>query len=218
MKNSILISLLLLLTACGPAGRWIAEDESGAATLTVRGDTLEIVAPAGLTLWYSEPLRGDYRISYDACVVMEQGTHDRLADLNCFWAASDPAHPDDFFARTAWRGGVFRRYNSLDLFYVGYGGNDNTTTRFRRYYGTLYGAADEEVKPLAGEYTDPAYLLQPNRPLHIEITVNGSRTSYAVDGRTLFFRSIRPGEGDGYFGLRLLSNHTLVCGFKIEYL
>ncbi|WP_418992159.1 DUF6250 domain-containing protein [Alistipes sp.] len=217
MKCFALIGLLWL-AACGSAERWIAEDESGAVTLTRRGDTLEIVAPAGLTLWYAEPLGGDYRISYDATVLMEQRPHDRLADLNCFWAASDPLHPDDFFARSSWRGGVFARYNSLDLFYVGYGGNDNTTTRFRRYYGLRYGAPNDEVKPLAGEYTDPEFLLRPNRPLHIEITVEGSRTAFAVDGRMLFSRRIEPGEGDGYFGLRLLSNRTLVSGFKIERL
>ena len=40
-----------------------------------------------------------------------------------------PRHPDDFFARSAWRNGEFKNYNTLDLYYVGYGGNDNGTTR-----------------------------------------------------------------------------------------
>lgn len=209
---------LLLLAACSSRPQWIAEDESGTAQLIRRGDTLEIVAPAGLTLWYAEPLRGCYRISYDAQVLLEGGPHDRLADLNCFWAASDPAHPDDFFARSAWRGGVFRRYNSLNLFYVGYGGNDNTTTRFRRYRGTRFGAPDEEVKPLLGEYTDPAHLLRPDRWVHLEISVAPDRTTYSADGVVLFSSALAPCEGAGYFGLRLLANHTRISGFKIEYL
>ena len=91
-----------LLAACNHSGRWISESEGGSASLAERGDTLEIVAPEGLTLWYPEPLSGDYRIRYDATVVIGCGAHDRLADLNCFWAASDPQHPDDFFARSAW--------------------------------------------------------------------------------------------------------------------
>ncbi len=86
-----------LLAACNHSGRWISESEGGPASLAERGDTLEIVAPEGLTLWYPEPLSGDYRIRYDATVVIGSGAHDRLADLNCFWAASDPQHPDDFF-------------------------------------------------------------------------------------------------------------------------
>ena len=188
-----------LLAACNHSGRWISESEGGPASLAERGDTLEIVAPEGLTLWYPEPLSGDYRIRYDATVVIGGGAHDRLA-------------------RSAWRAGTFARYNSLDLFYVGYGGNDNTTTRFRKYHGRRFGAPADEVKPLLGQYTDTAHLLRPNRPLRIEITVAGGRTTYAADGEVLFSRELAPGEGDGYFGLRLLANHTLIANFGIERL
>lgn len=149
-------------------------------------------------------------------MLVEGGPHDRLADLNCFWAASDPEHAEDFFARSEWRGGIFARYNSLDLLYVGYGGNENSTTRFRRYYGQRFGAPADEVKPLIGEYTDAGHLLVANRPLRIEIAVTGDRTSYSVNGEELFSRKLAPGEGDGYFGLRLLSNRTRIVGFRIE--
>ena len=207
-----------LLVACSPDSRWVFESEGGPVTFAERGDTIEIVAPKGLTLWLSKPLSGNYRIRYDATVVIGGGPHDRLADLNCFWAASDPEHPGDFFARSAWRGGTFANYNSLDLFYVGYGGNDNTTTRFRKYHGTRFGAPADEGKPLLGEYTDPAHLLRPNRPLRIEITVADGKTTYSADGEVLFSRELAPGEGDGYFGLRLLTNHTLIANFTIEKL
>lgn len=120
MKISALITLLLPIF-CGSAGKWIAEDESGAARLSQRDGTLEIVAPRGLTL------RDDCRIRYDAAVVSDGGEHDRLADLNCFRAASAPNIP-------------------------------------------------------------------------------------------MISLPVRHGESDGYFGLRLLSNHTFISGFKIEYL
>ena len=74
------------------------------------------------------------------------------------------------------------------------------------------------MKPLLGQYTDTAHLLRPNRPLRIEITVAGGRTTYAADGEVLFSRELAPGEGDGYFGLRLLANHTLIANFGIERL
>ena len=216
MKRFAILLSAVLTVGCGGSATWIAEDETGGATLAERGDTLEITAPAGLTLWYATPLRGSYRIVYEATVLVEGGPHDRLADLNCFWAASDPEHAEDFFARSEWRGGIFARYNSLDLLYVGYGGNENSTTRFRRYYGQRFGAPADEVKPLIGGYTDAGHLLVANRPLRIEIAVTGDRTSYSVNGEELFSRKLAPGEGDGYFGLRLLSNRTRIVGFRIE--
>lgn len=72
------------------------------------------------------------------------------------------------------------------------------------------------MKPLIGEYTDAGHLLVANRPLRIEIAVTGDRTSYSVNGEELFSRKLAPGEGDGYFGLRLLSNRTRIVGFRIE--
>ena len=216
MKKFATLFFAVVLLGCGRSTEWIAEDESGDSRLVRDGDTLEITAPKGLTLWYPERLAGDYRITYEATVLMEEGPCDRLSDLNCFWAAEDPEHGDDFFARTSWRGGIFERYNSLDLFYVGYGGNGNTTTRFRRYYGNRYGAPADEVKPLIGEYTDASHLLVANRPIRIEITVDSGRTTFRVDGEELFSRKLSPGEGDGYFGLRLLNNRTRIVNFRIE--
>lgn len=218
MTNRILLFLLTgLLSACGEPPMWVVEDQTDTAVITQRGDTTEIVAPSGLTLWHPQHLSGDYRISYTARMIIDGGAHDRLSDLNCFWAARDPKNPEKFFTRTLWRDGIFHNYNSLDLFYVGFGGNENTTTRFRRYYGEHFGVKNAEVKPLIAEYTDSTHLLSPNRDYHIVISVAANRTSYSVNGEELFTRTLKPGEGEGYFGLRLLENHTLIYGFKIEY-
>ena len=104
--------------------------------------------------------------------------YDRLSDLNCFWAANDPKYPDDLFARSQWRDGIFKNYNTLNLFYVGYGGNDNSTTRFRRYKGEYFGVADDKVKPLLKEYTDASHLLL--SLIHISEPTRLGMISYAV--------------------------------------
>ena len=136
---------------------WVVEDSSGKVEITCIGDTMDIVSPDGLSLWYKERLTGNYEITYRVQVVVENGSYDRLSDLNCFWGADDPRHPDDFFARSAWRNGEFKNYNTLDLYYVGYGGNDNGTTRFREYHGEYYGVDDAKIKPILKEYTDAAH-------------------------------------------------------------
>ena len=53
--------------------KWIAEDESGDSRLVQRGDTLEITAPKGADALVSGTVCGDYRITYEATVLMEEG-------------------------------------------------------------------------------------------------------------------------------------------------
>ena len=54
------------------------------------GDTMDIVSPDGLSLWYKERLTGNYEITYRVQVVVENGSYDRLSDLNCFWGPMTP--------------------------------------------------------------------------------------------------------------------------------
>ena len=82
----------------------------------VSGDTLDITAPKGLTLWYNKRLTGDYEISYRIKMLMQGGKYDRLSDLNCFWGANDPEHPENLHAQAAWRKGIFQHYKSLSCF------------------------------------------------------------------------------------------------------
>lgn len=75
--------------------QWKIEDASHALQIIERADTLELIVPDGLTMWYRQRLTGDYEISYRICMVMQGGKYDRLSDLNCFWAANDPKYSDD---------------------------------------------------------------------------------------------------------------------------
>lgn len=195
---------------------WTLEDHSGKAHIVTSNDTLEITTPKGLTLWYNQRLTGDYEISYRVKMPMQGSRYDRLSDLNCFWGANDPENPNDLFARSEWRNGVFQHYKTLTLFYVGYGGNHNSTTRFRRYFGSTAKTDDALSRPVIKEYTDKAHLLLPDKWYHIQIRVEKGITTYRVNGEELFRLSIKEHEGDGHFGLRLLENHVLFTDFQIN--
>jgi len=52
-------------------------------------------------------------------------------------------------------------------------------------------------------------LLIPNKWYDIKIRVEKGITTYSVNGEELFRLPVKENEGDGYFGLRLLENHTL---------
>lgn len=220
--NYLFILSVLLCTACTKSNmtldKWVAEDHSKAVSLELKQDIIEIISPDGLTLWYDQYLEGSYKISYDIMMVMEGGKYDRLSDMNCFWAAKDPKFPQNIYERAEWRDGVFKNYNTLELFYVGYGGNYNTTTRFREYYGGDFSMDSPKVKPLVKEYNDTENLLKPNKWYRVELVVKGGITTYSINGKQLFERTLDHNNGEGYFGLRLLENHILFTNFEVEQL
>lgn len=195
---------------------WKVESESPDYKVTFIGDTAEIVSPKGLTLWRKEKMSGRVTIEYDACVVVEK-EGDRLSDLNCFWMASDPTCPDNIWKREKWRNGIFLNCYSLQLYYMGYGGNYNSTTRFRRYDGNEAGITDPKVRPaIWKEYTDADHLLKANHWYHIKITNEDNRISYYIDGKQLVdFRDAEP-LTEGWFGFRTTLSRTRITNFRYE--
>lgn len=195
---------------------WKVESESPDYKVTFIGDTAEIVSPKGLTLWRKEKMSGRVTIEYDACVVVEK-EGDRLSDLNCFWMASDPTYPDNIWKREKWRNGIFLNCYSLQLYYMGYGGNYNSTTRFRRYDGNEAGITDPKVRPaIWKEYTDADHLLKANHWYHIKITNEDNRISYYIDGKQLVdFRDAEP-LTEGWFGFRTTLSRTRITNFRYE--
>ena len=195
---------------------WRVESESPDYKVSFAGDTVEIVAPKGLTLWRRSKMGGDVTIEYDACVVVG-GAGDRLSDLNCFWMASDPESPDDLWARAGWRSGIFARCYTLRLYYVGYGGNHNRTTRFRRYDGNGAGVRDKAKRPaILREYTDTARLLKPNHWYHIRLEARGGRVRYTIDGQTLVDYLDPEPLREGWFGFRTTLSRTRLANFRYE--
>ena len=188
--------------------QWTAELERPGAVEAASG-ALRIDVPAGATVWFRPELHGRLRIEYEATLIRRGGPNDRVSDLNCFWMATDARSPADLFATR--RGGGFAGYNRLRAYYVGQGGNGNTTTRFRRYIG------DPELRPLLPEHDLSAaeVLLRPNVSQQIRIVSDGGHIQYWRDGTRIFdFEDAAP-YTRGHFGLRTTFSHLEVRHFRV---
>ncbi len=191
---------------------WRLESE-GKCKVSFCGDTAEFVAPKGLSVWRKEKMKGRVVIEYDA-QVLDENPDDRLSDLNCFWMASDP-NASDIWKNLDKRGGKFVNSYTLRLYYLGYGGNHNTTTRFRRYSGDARGVDNPDFRPaIIKEYTDADNLLKPGKWYHIKITTDGLRTQYFIDGKRLVdFRDPEP-LTEGWFAFRTTLSRTRLTNFS----
>lgn len=196
--------------------QWIIETESDQTLFQLKDSILDVVAPGGITLWFNSKLEGNVLITFDSRLIDEEGPWDRVSDLNCFWMANDPEHPDDFFARSDWRNGTFGKYYSLSMYYAGYGGNTNTTTRFRKYTGDYQAFIEKRERPeILKEYTDQPHLITSNRWYHIEIRIHGNKIQYIVNNEILFDYTDESPYKSGYFGLRTVKNHIQYRYFKV---
>ncbi len=192
---------------------WAVEQMPG-GTATTEAGALVITDVGGSTIWLREKLTAPVVISYEATVVVRDGPQDRLSDLNCFWMASDPRSPTTPpFDAALKRTGKFADYDSLHLYYVGYGGNTNSTTRFRRYDAT-------PARPLLPEHdlSDKKFLLQPNHAYRIELTALPDGTvQYRRDGELIFdFHDPAPLRS-GWFALRTVKSHLVIRDLKITH-
>jgi hypothetical protein len=161
---------------------------------------------AGMTVWLQQPLHGAYRIEFLRQVLVAGEANDRLSDMNVFWAAHEPGS-----AALNARDGVLESYDSLVTYYVGMGGNGNTTTRFRHYDGSA-------ERPLLGERLHAADLLEAGRIYRIRIDVNAGATEYWVDDRQLFSQALAKLPAPGYFGFRSVWSRQAISRFSVQAL
>ena len=187
--------------------QWVIEQQPG-GTVTIADGRLVIADQAGCTVWFKPRLTAPVVITY----TVRMSSAARVSDLNCFWMASDPARPDDLFAAGHARTGKFATYDTLRTYYVGYGGNANTTTRFRRYDGT-------GARPLAPEHDldAPAYLLKPDHAYRIMLiaTADG-RVQYVRDGTVIFDVRDPAPLASGWFGFRTVLSQMEVSDFRVS--
>ena len=180
---------------------WAVEAESPAAHVSERHGVIDIDTPKGLTLWWRMPVVGPVTIAFEAMAVSAGGKNDNVSDLNAFWMARDAdggsilAHP---------RSGAFAAYDDLRTYYVGIGGNRNTTTRFRRYIGRA------GKRPLLPEHDTRANLLVANRWTKIRLIADGRHIAVERDGAALFGLDDPEPYTHGQFGLRTTWSHLRI--------
>ena len=198
-----------VLHATEPRGEWKIE-QVAPGTATQRAGELVIRDTGGCTAWWSERLVAPVEISYEATLVMAGGKTDRLSDLNCFWMAQDPRSAAAPFAAGQARTGKFPDYDSLLTYYVGYGGNNNSTTRFRRYDGTAN-------RPLLPEHdlSEPRFLLEPNRTYRIRLVARDGRAEFYRAGELIFSFTDPAPLTAGWFAIRTVRSHVVVKNLKI---
>ncbi|HEV7606511.1 MAG TPA: DUF6250 domain-containing protein [Steroidobacteraceae bacterium] len=211
-SRTFVSALFLALAGCATApgddfrhglDQWHIEAEKPGHISAANG-VLDIDVPAGVTLWFKPRLQGPVRIEFDATAVAEGGPNDKVSDLNVFWMANNADGREPVFARQ--RGGAFAQYNDLLTYYVGLGGNRNSTTRFRRYIG------DPVNRPLLPEHdlAAPSAMLVPNRKQTITLIAAGSRIEYLRDGARLFLLEDAAPYVNGWFALRTTFSHLRI--------
>jgi hypothetical protein len=183
---------------------WIAEIAPlPGSSVYVKNGKLFLDTKGGVTVWLNKKLTGDIRIEFTRKVLVDTGANDRLSDLNVFWMATDSRNENLFT-----RNGVLEKYDSLQLYYVGMGGNTNSTTRFRKYQGN-------GERTLIQEYTAREHLLLPNKEYRIVITVQGNKTTFEVDGKTFFSYTDPAILKEGYFAFRSTKSRQIIDNFKV---
>ena len=195
-------------------GAWRVEMEKPAAgaggTVTAKDGVLDIDVPAGVTVWLRQELEGPVMIQYEATVISAGGPNDRVSDLNCFWMARDARNPNDLFAVR--RNGKFADYDPLLTYYVGLGGNGNTTTRFRRYVGS------PTTRPLLPQHDLRTDLLLPNVEQHVQLVADGRLVQFYRDGRRLFELDDPRPYTSGWFAFRTTASHLQLRSFSVRRL
>lgn len=213
--------------------QWKIEQESSLGSVTASNGVLDIVEPAGATLWFKQKLSGDYEIRFTATPIpysVTVGTKtytDRISDLNVFWNATLPTATDPDPTLQNYDG-VLASYNALNLYYVGFGANGNTTTRLRRYDGTAarpqitgYATtASRTSDDTAGDMTSATSLVA-NTATRVRIV---SRTATADDPYTLkwyandnlvFSYTDSSAYKTGWFAFRTTVSHWQLSNFSV---
>ena len=124
--------------------------------------------------------------------------------------ATDSRNPADLFAVS--RTGKFADYNPLLTYYVGLGGNSNTTTRFRRYVGDPVNRPLRPEDDLSRQRQD---MIVPNQSQTIDLIACNNLIQYYRDGHKLFELLDTHPYTSGWFAFRTTKNHVQFRSFRI---
>ena len=191
--------------------KWVQEIEpSDNSEVLIKDGKLDINVGAGCSVWFTEKMEGGILIEFDAIMVQDGGVNDNVQDLNTYWMSTDPKNPDDIFAQSDARGGIYKNYFPMSLYYVGLGETHNKRSLLRRYLGT-------GKRPFLPEHKleKSEYLLKGNELNHIRIISFGNIIKYYRNGE-LYFSFDDPNPlTSGYFCFRTVENHMIIDNFKV---
>mgnify|MGYP000377406904 CR=1 FL=1 len=184
---------------------WEVEQQPGGEVFIEDGH-LVIADEGGCSVWFRKKLTAPLVITY----TVRASSKARVSDINCFWMATEPGSPDDHFGGDHGRTGAFATYDSMQTYYVGYGGNYNSTTRFRRYTG-------DGKRPLLPEHdlSAPEYMIQPDHTYHIRLVAAGGRAQYSRDGELLFDYADDEPLTEGWFAFRTVLSRLEIDDFQV---
>ncbi|WP_170887681.1 MULTISPECIES: DUF6250 domain-containing protein [unclassified Vibrio] len=187
---------------------WVVEMSEVSRT-EIKNGALDIDDGNGTTVWFKHDIDTPSVIEFDGMVVVNGGPNDRGTDLNWFWMAQDP-HSNSFFEKSEWRAGNMRKYDPMRLYYIGYGANDNSTTRFRRYAG-------DGKRPLLPEYDVSAkeFMNVPNVYTNIKIINLDDRIYVYANDKQLYEITDETQFKSGKFGFRTWKSHLKIDNFKV---
>ena len=210
-------------------GLWRIESQDPTGTVTASDGVLDVVQPSGATLWFKPRLSGDYEIRFSASPIpFTNGVYvDRISDLNVFWNATVPgaANPDPTGKASD---GALASYTPLALYYVGFGANNNTTTRLRRYDGTdarpqLAGyavpgvaTAEDTLGPMSATTSLAAQVTTKVRIVSRHATADDPLTLKWFANDALVFSYADPAPYlSGWFALRTTASHLQIRDFAV---
>ena len=189
----------------GTAGDWVVEGREPT------WGTNEIVLHHTSVVWYKHPFESPFVMEFETTPLQAPPKFTAgVSDSIWFWLASDPRHPDDFFAETAARNAnpSLRSYLPLRFYWIDFGGNNNTTTRFR--YNPL--------RQLIRQFSDAPRLLEKGRTYKIMIVANGPHQEYWCDGkRWAYFYDDDPPRS-GHIGFRAFVADHRISNLRIHRL
>ncbi|WP_325652079.1 DUF6250 domain-containing protein [Ideonella sp.] len=211
--------------------QWQVEQQDATGTVVAKDGVLDMVQPAGATIWFKQQFSGNHEIRFTATPipVTFPGTAyvDRISDLNVFWDATVPTGSDPD-PTAAGLDGVLASYNALHLYYVGFGANGNTSTRLRRYDGTSarpqitgYATpASATVDDKAGAMT-AATSLTANTPVAVRIVsrqptaADPANLKWYANGQLIFSYSDASPYLSGWFAFRTTTSHWQLRDFSV---
>jgi len=178
--------------------------DSPNSEIKISNNKLVVDVDGGTTIWLNKKLSGNIQIEYTRKVLVDSGKNDRLSDLNQFWMASDPRN-NNLFTRS----GNFKEYDSLLLYYFGFGGNYNSTTRFRKYTG-------DGNRVLICDLAEKDFLLVPNKAYAIKIVVFNRLTEIFIDNQKFVSYQDPAPLKEGYFGFRTTKSRQEIDNLRIH--